>query len=138
MPSRSRASTTRPAVEALDAVRAPLGVSFEDDFGIPLREKTMAFGGQLVAQLPVIVDAAVEDDGQAELRIDHRLLRCGSEIDNAQPPMAERDAVLHERTAGIGAARPHAPDHRRNTGAGSAAIEGQLTANTAHLVCPGT
>ena len=82
------------AVEALDAARAPFRVSFQDDLGVALREKAVALRLKFAAQFAVIVDAAVEDDCQPQLRIDHRLLRCGREIDDAQSAVTEGDTVL--------------------------------------------
>ena len=120
------------AVEALDAARAPFGVSLEDDLGVALREEAVTLGRELAAQLAIIVDAAVEHDGEAKLRIDHRLLRCGSKIDDAQAPMAEGDAILHEGAARVRPARVHSLRHGCNATAGGASIEGHFTANAAH------
>ena len=57
-------------------------------------KKTVAFRAQFAAQLAVIIDAAVEHDRQPELGIDHRLLRRNVEIDDAEPAMSERNAIL--------------------------------------------
>ena len=47
----------------LGARLAPLGISFEDDFGIAIGEKLIALGMQFHAELGVVVDGAVEDEG---------------------------------------------------------------------------
>src|SRR5262249_55757847 len=67
-------------------------------------------------------------------RIDHRLLRCSSEVDDAQSAVTERDAILHERAAGVRPARMHPLRHGCNAAAGGAPIEGHFTANATHFL----
>ena len=122
------------AVKAFDAARSPFRIGFEDDFSVALREKAIALGRKLGAQFAKIVDAAVEDDGEAEFRIDHRLLRCGGKIDDAEPAMTERHAILRECAAGVRPARPHLLRHRRERTARNVAIKRHLTANAAHFI----
>jgi hypothetical protein len=50
--------------------------------------------------------------------------------------VAERHAILHKGAARIGPARAHPLGHCCNATPGSVAIEGQLTANTAHFLFP--
>src|ERR1051326_628273 len=63
---------------------------------------------QLVAQLLIVVDLAVEDD--RERAVVHRLRTGGGEIDDRQAPMSESGAaiVLQPDAFGIGTARAHA------------------------------
>ena len=46
---------------------------------------------QLRAQLAVVVDAAVEDDGEAERLVDHRLRAARRQVDDREPPVREPD-----------------------------------------------
>ena len=52
------------AVQMLGAGIAPLGIGFEDDFGIAVGKKAVATRLQLDAQLRVVVDSAVEHQHQ--------------------------------------------------------------------------
>jgi hypothetical protein len=61
------------AVQVRDDVGAPVVVALEDHLGVAGREEAVAVALELGAQLLVVVDAAVEDRGQAELVVDHRL-----------------------------------------------------------------
>src|SRR5690606_31101692 len=67
--------------------------------------------GELVAQLPVVVQAAVERDRQAERRIAHRLLRMLGQVDDAQPAMRQCDVALLEGSGAIGPACAHRSAH---------------------------
>ena len=102
MPSRSRAITTRPlsrstmhhgehAEQPLREGLAPLGVGLHDDLGVALAEEAVALGLELGAQLPVVVDHPVEHGGEAELGVDHRLLRALRQVDDLEPAVAEGD-----------------------------------------------
>src|SRR5581483_1258765 len=117
----------------IDTARPPLGIGLEDDLRVAAREKAIALVHQLAAQLAVIVDAAVESDRETELRIDHRLLGGGSKIDNAEPAMPERGAILCKRAAGIRPARPHRFSHCAERTAGRTAVKSHLAANAAHF-----
>ena len=121
-------------VKTLNAAWSPFLVGFEDDFGVAPGEEPIAFGRKIAAQLAKIIDAAVEDDGKAQFRIDHRLLRRRREIDNAEPSMTERDATLRECAAGVRSARPHSRHHRGEQTAGRVNIKSHLTANPAHSI----
>ena len=56
-------------------------------------------GKQLLAELEVIVDLAVEDDGEAAVRARHRLLAAAN-VDDRQAAMAEAD--LEASVGGVG------------------------------------
>jgi len=49
----------------------------------PSQKKTVTFRGELGAQLFEIVDATVEDDSEAKLRIYHGLMRGRRQVDDA-------------------------------------------------------
>ncbi len=99
------------AVEALHAVRTPGVEGLEDDFRVAFREESVAESLQFLPQLAVVVDAAVEHDGQAELGIGHRLLRVLGEIDDAQAAVGKGDTALLPDTCGIGATRREGVTH---------------------------
>ena len=85
-----------------------------------VEKKRVAVGRELLAQLAVVVDAAVEDDGEAELRVDHRLGAALGEVDDLQPPVRQPDAVLRP---GPGPSGPRGarPSAMRSSAATSAA-----------------
>ena len=92
------------AVEALDTARAPGVIGLDDDLGVAFGEEAIALRFERAPQVAEIVDAAVEHDGEAERRIEHRLLAGRREIEDAQPAVAERDATLGEEAARVRAA----------------------------------
>ena len=89
------------AMEAFDAARSPRVIGLQDDLGIAGGEEAIAAILQLGAQGTKIVNAAVENDGQAEIGVDHRLLGRLGEVENAQPAMAEGNVALREKTPGV-------------------------------------
>ncbi len=89
------------ALEALDAARPPGVVTFQNDFGVAVREEAITFALEFASQLAEIVDAAVERDCESEFAIDHRLVGRGTQIENAQTPVAERNIALRIHAACI-------------------------------------
>ena len=76
----------------------------------------MAEGLQLVAQTPVVVDLAVEDDvGAAVLVGDGLITRL--EIDDAQARHAEGHPPVDVIPDGVGTAMTYGPDHPLEDGA---------------------
>ena len=80
------------ALEAIDAALPPAAVGLEHDLGVAVGEEAQPGGLELAPQLAVVVDAAVEDDRQPELGVDHRLRAALGEVDDPQPPVAQGDA----------------------------------------------
>src|SRR6185312_5053835 len=79
------------AVEPQRQFLAPFLPAMDEDLGIRMmRGKAMAAMHQLLTQLPVIVEFAVEDDPDLAVLVPHRLVAAG-EIDDRQPPMPEED-----------------------------------------------
>ena len=148
MPRRSRASTRRPlsalghgegehAEEVVDAPGAPLAVGLGDHLGVGVREEAVAQPGELLAQVAVVVDAAVEDDGQAQLGIDHGLGAGRREVDDGEPPMgqghrARRPDPRAVRPSGGQPVRA-APERGQ---VGRSAVEAALTDDSAHRAAP--
>src|SRR5205085_2931428 len=121
------------ALEPLDAARAPGVPGLQDHLGVAAREEAVAEPLKLVAKLLVIVDAAVEDEVEAELGIHHRLGRTGREVDDLQPLVAEADPPAHQLPAGIGAAPGLAAHHRRDRRRiGDAGAESDFAGYAAH------
>ena len=91
------------AAEALDAVLAPRLPGVHDDLGVAARAEDVAERLQLGDQLLVVVDLAVEDDDDAAVLVEQRLL-AGREVDDRQAAVAEADARLDVKAAFVGAA----------------------------------
>src|SRR3954449_11503507 len=74
----------------------------------------MARRGELLMQLPEVVDLAVERGDHGAILVEDRLIAVRA-VDDGQPLSAERHAFGLLQTAGIGAAMLHGlahPDHR--------------------------
>src|SRR3954452_23470451 len=82
--------------KSLDAPAAPGRIGLEDHLGVAIREEPVALRDQLCAKLAEIIDAAVEDDCEAERWIGHRLLRFGLKIEDAEAAMPEGDILLQQ------------------------------------------
>jgi hypothetical protein len=63
----------------------PLFVAVNNHLGIAISPEAMTAALQFNSQFLVIIDFAVEDDANASLRIEHRLMTTG-QIDNGKPP----------------------------------------------------
>jgi hypothetical protein len=120
------------AQEAVDAAVAPLGVGLRDDLRVARGEEAVAEALELRAQLVVVVDAAVEDDGAAGRRIDERLGARVGEVDDLQAAMTERDRPGRPRAGAIGAAPRHGRRHALDGGDVGAVARAMLSGETAH------
>lgn len=125
------------ALEVVDAVGAPLAVRLEDYLGVGRRLEAVPEGPQLLAQLRVVVDAAVEDAGEFAAGVGHRLGPAVRQIDDLQSAVAEGDGAPVPGALPVGAAPLelfiHAFDSRR---IGRPAVETDLPAQPAHAVTP--
>src|ERR1700680_4937565 len=81
------------ATEACEAPRAIFFVAVQDRFGVGVRCITMTGALQLRAQSGMVEDFAVVDDPQRGILIGHRL-PAGREVDDTQPAMAKKDAII--------------------------------------------
>ena len=70
-------------MKMFDATGSPGVIAFQDDFGIAIGKEAVSERPQLSAQLPVVVDTAIEDDTDAKFIIDQRLLRMLGKIDDS-------------------------------------------------------
>ena len=97
VPQRERPHPVEPA----HAVVAPLLVRADDHLGVGLRAEPMAAALQLAAQLAVVVDLAVVHQLQRSVVARERLPACVAQVDDREPPEAERDAVVGERAVAV-------------------------------------
>ena len=121
------------AVELLDEPRPPGVIGLQHHLGVAVGEELVALPFQFGAQFRVIVDAAVEYDGQAQGRIDHGLLGGIGQIDDLQPAVAERHPALSESSGAVGTAgSQHFRHSLDRTAAGGISIEPDFTADATH------
>ncbi len=93
------------------------------------------------AQFAMVVDFAVEDDDVATARGCHRLSAVHRQVDDREPPVAERDAGLRidPDPLPVRPAMREACRHPREGAARCLLIEGdaiQKAVDSAHLICP--
>ena len=84
---RRRRQTSRRGGRRSDVPHCSIGLG--DDLGVGVGEEAVAEMGELRAKGLVVVDAAVEDDGEPELGVDHGLGSGRREVDDGQPAMGE-------------------------------------------------
>ena len=71
-----------------------IGVEVQQDLGVGVGLEGIALGFELLAQLAVVVDFAVEGDAQAAIGSGHRLGTGGGEIDDGEAAVGEADALI--------------------------------------------
>src|SRR4029450_5822998 len=87
--------------------RGPPGAEgCQDHLGVGAGAEAETAALQLGAELPVVVDLAVEGDPVALARVRHRL-RAPSDVDDREAPMHQRDTRLEEDTLAVGAPVSH-------------------------------
>ena len=82
------------AIETFDTLFTPSVIGLEDDFAITLGEELVFHLKQLGAQFFVVVDGAVEDQGQMECLVHHRLFSVLGEIDDRQAAVTECERAV--------------------------------------------
>src|SRR5690606_26687888 len=88
---------------------------------------------ELAPELVVVVDAAVEGDGEPELGVDHRLGRPLAQVDDLQAPVPERHRSLGPEPRPVRPSVAHRRCHPRHGGrVGRAPGEIDLTAEATH------
>src|SRR3546814_11193427 len=90
------------ALEAGEAVRPPFPPRRENDFGVALGAKGVALDQQLGANLPEIVDFAVEGDRAFLVRRQHRL-RHAATVDDRDDGVAGTAARGRPSASAVGA-----------------------------------
>jgi hypothetical protein len=99
-------------VELVDAALAPLAVAREQHLRVGLAAEAIALRAQLLAQLEVVVDLAVEDQLEPSIVGGERLESRVGEVDDREPQVSEADAVVREDAAAVGAAVREPVEHR--------------------------
>ena len=79
------------AVEAVEALLAPLLVRVHDDLGVGVRVEPVPARLELAPQLDEVVDLAVVDDPDAPVLVAERLVSRRREVLDREPPGAERE-----------------------------------------------
>ena len=101
------------AAQPRQAILAPARECGEQHLGVALRPEGIAAGGEFGAQLPVIVDAAVEDEVIAAAGAGHRLVPA-RRIDDREAAHAKRRRSTADVAVIVGAAVPHGGAHARH------------------------
>ena len=99
------------AVEPAQAFRAPLSVGREQDFGVAGGAEAVAGGPQLLPQLDVVVDLAVEDDDKLAILRAHRLMTGGAQVQDGESAKPEPHLLMEIQARIVGAAVSDAPGH---------------------------
>ena len=121
------------AEEALDARRAPPVEGLEQHLGVGGGEEAVAVALQLLAELAEVVDQAVEDGGQAELVVDHRLRAALGQVEDLQPAVPERGPSHGVHAGPVRAPAVHGlVDPRDRAHVRVATVEPDLTRDAAH------
>ena len=120
------------ADEPVDEPLAPRVVGLEDDLGVGGGEEAVARRGELLAELAVVVDAAVEDDREAEVGVHHGLAPRGGQVDDAQAAVAERRGSLGPQAARVGPPVAHGRGHAVDGRDVGRPIPAQLARDPAH------
>ena len=97
------------AAQVVDHGLALLGIEMQQDLGIRAGAEDAAPSLEAVAQLPEVVDLAVEGDDVLAVGAEHRLRGCGGEIDDGEATVPEADAAVlgDPLTHAVGTARGH-------------------------------
>ena len=104
------------SAQVLDEVRTVLLVEVNDDFRVGVGGESVPAGLQIRAEIPIIVDLAVEHDPDRSVLVRERLM-APREVDDAEPPHPEAhravyiDAVIIRTPVGDRLA--HRPDDAR-------------------------
>ena len=100
------------AAQAADRVGTPDVVGGDDGLGVPVGDEPGAVvAGELLAQLEVVVDLAVEDDAIAIARVRQRLVRV-LDVDDREPVEPQRDVVVVPHAGLVRSAVAHALEAR--------------------------
>ena len=99
------------AIEPRQAIRAPLPPRRQNHLGIAAGSKAVTAIFEFGAQLPEIIDFAVEADRHRFVVARHRL-RAAFDVDDRQPQMPESDARRGPFARSVGTAMAHGMQHR--------------------------
>ncbi len=92
------------ADQVVDETFTPVRVRHQDHLGVAGGCEGVPGAPQLLAQLRVVVDAAVEDQRQAQVVADHRLPARVGQVDDGQPAVPEGHPAVGEQALVVRAA----------------------------------
>jgi hypothetical protein len=121
------------AGEAVEQAFSPLRPALEQHLGVARRGEDVAAPLELGVQLRVVVDAAVEGDGEAERLIAHGLTAALGEVDDRQAAVHESGAATQPQPRAVGPPRGQRGAHALERLAIGAPAGAQLDAEAAHL-----
>jgi hypothetical protein len=101
-------------VEVVDAPCTPPVVGLEDHLRVRVRTEPVTDRLELRPQLPVVVDAPVEDDGEPELVVQHGLCPGLRQIDDLESVMEQRERALLPGARAVRATHLQAARHPRH------------------------
>jgi hypothetical protein len=129
IPKAEREHTVQP----LHAIRTPLCIGFQDNFGIAARFEAVSFLLELLPELRVVVDGAVEHERVAVGVIDHRLAGFFRQVDDRQPTVTQTNRAI-DVIAGAIRSAPLEPVHHAMDArpVRRCYIESQFTTDTTH------
>ena len=84
------------AIELRDELVTPFFVGVDERFGVRRRPVAVARPFQLLAELQVVVDLAVEGDPHRPVLVRHRLV-AGDQVHDRQPAMRECDRSIRRQ-----------------------------------------
>jgi hypothetical protein len=121
------------ALEVVDEAVAPVVVGLEENLGVAVREEAVAAADQILPQLLIVVDAPVPGDGQAQLRVHHRLSARFGQIDDFQTTVTESHPALRPHARRVGTPGCHRLGHGRyRRDIRCPAVETDLPCGSAH------
>ena len=122
------------AAEPVHHVLADQGVGLQQHLGVAARPQHHALLPQLGSQLQVVVNLAVEDHPVALVGRPHRLMAALRQVDDGQPPEAQRDIVIGVEALIIRPAVGDPPGGGRHPGLIRVGVDSQRQAadNSAH------
>src|ERR1041384_3997146 len=81
------------SIQTLQTRFTPFSPSLQQNLCIGLRSELMTFGDQLLTQLAIVVDLAVENDDESIVMREHRLVTGAARVDDRKPAMTEGNAL---------------------------------------------
>ena len=121
------------AAKARDARLAPFLPRVHDDLGVAARAERMPAGGQLDDEFLIVVDLAVEHDGDSLVLVVERLV-AAAEVDDRQAAMPEPDPGFEVEPVVVGTAMRDRVVHRDEEAARDVAARARVedAADSAH------
>jgi hypothetical protein len=121
------------AMQVSGAIIAPLRIGLQNHLAVTVRKKAVAPGPQLLAQLGVVVDGAVEYQHQPERLVHHRLPGTFGKVDDREPPVAQRHRTRTVFATGIRSPARQPPCHcLQYLCSGLLPVETQFTTDATH------